>query len=224
MTWRSCAPFPPRNLPCLFMLAIWRSPPPTMTFASSVSRMGWWTRSGSLWIATPAALKALASSRCPQHHGDNRHCRTPRHGACGPYPHGQCSEAACPAPGAPPTPVVSPVCARRLPSGVAVAVVGGVSRQREARHSRTPPCVCAGAPRRTHLSVSPPSHSPTLCGGAEEERSAHQGRQALAIGRRRGRSARTWRPRRVSREAQPGPIHPGEARNGCAPFCWKPPV
>ena len=37
---------------------------------------------------------------------------------------------------------------------------GGVSRQREARHSCTPPWICAVAQRNTRLSVSPPSHSP----------------------------------------------------------------
>src|SRR2546425_9814434 len=47
------------------MLAIWRLPPPTMTFASSLSRMALWTRSVSLSAATPAAAKALDSSRCP---------------------------------------------------------------------------------------------------------------------------------------------------------------
>src|SRR4029453_8963566 len=87
--------------------------------------------------------------------------------------------------------------ARRLPSWVAVAGVGGVSRKREARPNRTPPWVGAVAQRRTRLSVSPlvspHSPAPTLRGGVEE-RSAHQGRDARACGRLRSRAARAWRP------------------------------
>ena len=79
---------------------------------------------------------------------------------------------------------------RRLPSGVAVAGVGGVSRRREARPNRTPPWVCAVAQRRTSLSVSQLVSLHSLPRRCAEERSAHQGRYACACGRLRSRAAR----------------------------------